>query len=204
MVDVLQFDGMVILSSLLSSLSFSSLSFSNAPLLSTSPSYSTPSLPPAPAPSSSLTPTSQPGAAEDIKSTYLSPLRKTLSEAEESELFRTPPESPPTYNLTEVRHLKIQTVSDEDLDIVDEIMADSQSILLEGRHVEVEVVDPSHVTMVINVKISEVALDLSYDVSKGRHVVLALHMLDIRVLFRPFDMQVSPLPRCFKIGRAHV
>ena len=164
------------------------------PLLSPSPSYSTPSLPPPPTPSSSVTPTSQRGTAEDNKNSYLSPLRKTLSEVEESESFRTPPESPPTYNLTEVRHLKIQTVSDEDLDIVDEIIADSQSLLLEGRHVEVEVVDPSHVTMVINVKISEVALDLSYDVSKGRHVVLALHMLDIRVLFRPFDMQVSSLP----------
>jgi hypothetical protein len=163
------------------------------PLLSPSPSYSTPSLPPPPTPSSSLTPTSQLGTAEDIKNSHLSPLRKTLSEAEESELFRTPPESPPTYNLTEVRHLKIQTVSEEDLDIVDEIIADSQSIFLEGRHVEVDVVDPSHVTMVINVKISEVALDLSYDVSKGRHVVLALHMLDIRVLFRPYDMQVSSI-----------
>jgi Vacuolar sorting-associated protein 13, N-terminal len=166
------------------------------PLLSPSPSYSTPSLPPAPTSSSSLTPTSQPGTAEDNTNSYLSPLRKTLSDVEESELFRTPPESPPTYNLTEVRHLKIQTVSEEDLDIVDEIIADSQSILLEGRHVEVEVVDPSHVTMVINVKISEVALDLSYDVSKGRHVVLALHMLDIRVLFRPFDMQVSYIHPC--------
>ena len=153
---------------------------------------------PLPLPSSSaFTPNSPAATAEGVQNSYLSPIRNTLSEVDENDCFRTPPESPPTFSLSEVRHhfqkesvLESVLVPEDDLEIVDEIIADSQSILLEGRHVEVAADDPCHVTLAINVKISDVALDLTYDISKGRHVVLALHMLDVKVLFRPFDMQV--------------
>ena len=167
------------------------------PLLPSFQSSSTSPLPlPLPSSSSILTPRSPDATAVGVQNSYLSPIRNTQSEADENDCFRTPPESPPTFSLSEVRHhfqRESVLVPEDDLEIVDEIIAESQSILLEGRHVEVTADDPCHVSLAINVKISDVALDLTYDVNKGRHVVLALHMLDIKILFRPFDMQVNNL-----------
>jgi hypothetical protein len=75
-------------------------------------------------------------------------------------------------------------------DLVDEILSEAATgtETVEG---EVEVVeDPTHISMVVNLQIPEVALDLTYDVSKGRHLVLALRMLEMKIIFRPHDMQV--------------
>ena len=51
--------------------------------------------------------------------------------------------------------------------------------------------DPHRVTMQINVRIPEVALDLTYDVSKGRHLVLSVRTLEMQMIFRSKDMQVA-------------
>jgi hypothetical protein len=52
-------------------------------------------------------------------------------------------------------------------------------------------VDPLHVSMAITVRIPEVALDLTYDLSKGRHLVLAVRTLEMQLFFRPRDLQVT-------------
>ena len=207
--EVLHFGSSSLLPSSTPSLSLSGLTL--LPSSSSPPSTPTPtptpplptpfqssSTPPLPLSSSSsiLTPRSPEVTAVGVQNSHLSPIRNTQSEADENDCFRTPPESPPTFSLPEVRHhfqRESVLVPEDDLEMFDEIIAESQSILLEGRHVEVTADDSCHVTLAINVKISDVALDLTYDINKGRHVVLALHMLDIKILFRPFDMQVKNL-----------
>ena len=67
----------------------------------------------------------------------------------------------------------------EEIDLYGDIRAD-----------EVKDTDVTRVRMSISVKIPEVALDLTYDVLKGRHLVLTMHTLDMQILFRLMDMQV--------------
>lgn len=55
---------------------------------------------------------------------------------------------------------------------------------------EVNDMDVTRIRMSISVKIPEVALDLTYDVLKGRHLVLTMHTLEMQMLFRQMDMQV--------------
>lgn len=57
----------------------------------------------------------------------------------------------------------------------------------------VMVVDPYTVTMLVSIRIAEVALDLLYDVKKGRHLELALRALEMQIIMRPHDMQVRLL-----------
>lgn len=108
--------------------------------------------------------------------------------------FGTPPESPPMKLKKEITPRRVRE-EDPNLtlpDLVDEILAEAtlDTERIEGE-VEVEVVeDPTHISMVVNLQIPEVALDLTYDVSKGRHLVLALRMLEMKIIFRPHDMQV--------------
>ena len=67
----------------------------------------------------------------------------------------------------------------EEIDLYGDILVD-----------EVKDTDVTRVRMSISVKIPEVALDLTYDVLKGRHLVLTMHTLDMQMLFRLMDMQV--------------
>jgi hypothetical protein len=109
--------------------------------------------------------------------------------------FGTPPESPPVKLKKEITPQRVERGAEEDPnltlpDLVDEILSEAATgtETVEG---EVEVVeDPTHISMVVNLQIPEVALDLTYDVSKGRHLVLALRMLEMKIIFRPHDMQV--------------
>ena len=50
--------------------------------------------------------------------------------------------------------------------------------------------DPLHVSMEIRVTVPEVALDLTYDNAKGRHLVLSVRTLEMLLRFRPHDMEV--------------
>ena len=52
-------------------------------------------------------------------------------------------------------------------------------------------IDPTIVSMSVNIKIPEVALDLTYDPLRARHLVLAVQALEMEVLLRSRDMQVS-------------
>lgn len=52
------------------------------------------------------------------------------------------------------------------------------------------VIDPMIVSMSVNIKIPEVALDLTYDPLRARHLVLAVRALEMQVLMRSRDMQV--------------
>lgn len=52
------------------------------------------------------------------------------------------------------------------------------------------VIDPVIVSMSVNIKIPEVALDLTYDPLRARHLVLAVRALEMQVLLRSRDMQV--------------
>lgn len=50
--------------------------------------------------------------------------------------------------------------------------------------------DVLKVRMRISMRIPEVALDLTYDVQRSRHLVLAMHALEMQMVFRQMDMQV--------------
>ena len=121
----------------------------------------------------------------------------------DGDIYGTPPESPPDrigllYGPIP-KGLKRRDLEEDDLDLsipdnLGAILADTGSgSPSPGGDADsvIEIQDPTHISMVINLKISEVALDLTYDVGKGRHLVLALRMLEMRILFRPYDMQVS-------------
>ena len=71
-------------------------------------------------------------------------------------------------------------------DIVSKTIVRSDS---SGIKKEVEV-DPLIVSMAVNIKIPEVALDLTYDPLRARHLVLAVQALEMEVLLRSRDMQV--------------
>ena len=65
-------------------------------------------------------------------------------------------------------------------------------------------IDPTIVSMSVNIKIPEVALDLTYDPLRARHLVLAVQALEMEVLLRSRDMQVSDIYNecilvCFRI-----
>ena len=141
----------------------------------------------------------------------------------DGDIYGTPPESPPdrigllyghipkgmrTRRETEEGGMRRREVEDDDLDLsisdnLGAILANTGSGFpspegdLDADSV-VEVQDPALISMVINLKISEVALDLTYDVPKGRHLVLALRMLEMKILFRPYDMQVSNIDMRFR------
>ena len=126
--------------------------------------------------------------------------RRASLVGDDDDPFGTPPESPPVKLKKDITP---QRVAEEDPNLtlpymVDEILAEAAtgSERVEGEvEIEVEVAeDPSHISMVVNLQIPEVALDLTYDVSKGRHLVLALRMLEMKIIFRPHDMQVRDGP----------
>ena len=68
-------------------------------------------------------------------------------------------------------------------------LANIVSTLTEKSEKE-DVVDPYTVTMLVRIRIAEVALDLLYDVKKGRNLELALRALEMQIIMRPHDMQV--------------
>ena len=116
--------------------------------------------------------------------------RRASLTGDDDDPFGTPPESPPVKLRKEITPHRL---ADEDPNLTLPDMADV--ILAEdargAERVEGEVPeDPTHISMVVNLRVPEVALDLTYDVSKGRHLVLALRMLEMKILFRPHDMQV--------------
>lgn len=120
--------------------------------------------------------------------------------------FLTPPQSPPrrtSYSLKKEGE-GINGQGSEDAlnfslpDVLNAILAESQTSKVKeieedrtcSMPLEEEEEDPMHVSMKVNVRIPEVALDLTYDVSKGRQLVLAVRTLEVQVLFRPHDMQI--------------
>ena len=62
---------------------------------------------------------------------------------------------------------------------------------------EREEADQTRVSMRVTVTIPEVALDLTYDIARGRHLVLAVRTLEMQMLFRKSDMQVRYLCSSF-------
>ena len=64
---------------------------------------------------------------------------------------------------------------DADVDLLDDVEKDT---------------DVLKVRMRISMRIPEVALDLTYDVQRSRHLVLAMHALEMQMVFRQMDMQV--------------
>jgi hypothetical protein len=123
--------------------------------------------------------------------------RRASLMVDDDDPFGTPPESPPVKLKKEITPQRVERGAEEDPnltlpDLVDEILSEAATgtETAEGE-VEVELVeDPTHISMVVNLQTPEVALDLTYDVSKGRHLVLALRMLEMKIIFRPHDMQV--------------
>jgi hypothetical protein len=120
--------------------------------------------------------------------------------------FLTPPESPPPprqkkavierevgtnckdgdeslLNFTMLDDLKALLVESETPDVIEKVEDRASSTPLEEE-------DPIHISMTVNVKIPEVALNLTYDVSKGRQLLLAVRTLEIQVLSRSHDMQI--------------
>ena len=55
----------------------------------------------------------------------------------------------------------------------------------------IESADLKRVNMCVTINIPEVALDLTYDINRGRNLVLAVHTLKMDMFFRRADMQVS-------------
>jgi hypothetical protein len=117
--------------------------------------------------------------------------------------FLTPPESPPPprrkkavsekeagTNCKDGEELQLNFTILDDLKAFLEESETPDIIEKEEDRTPIVVEDPMHISMTVNVKIPEVALNLTYDVSKGRQLVLAVRTLEIQVLFRLHDMQI--------------
>ena len=70
-------------------------------------------------------------------------------------------------------------------------ISDSRSALNGSELEQIIPDDPLHVSMIIKVTVPEVALDLTYDILKGRHLVLSVRTLEMQLSFRSHDMQVD-------------
>lgn len=55
---------------------------------------------------------------------------------------------------------------------------------------EVSTINPRHITMAVKMRIPLFAFDLTYDLDKGRHLVLSMHTFEMQMVSRLHDMQV--------------